>query len=518
VSKELIINVHPAGAVDIALLIDKKLIELHHEKSENNFAVGDIYLGTVSKLMPGLNAAFIDVGHERDAFLHYLDLGPQVKSLHKFTKQILSDQNFNAWPKLKDKESDIVKSGKIIDVLTRNQRVIVQVAKEPISNKGPRLTSELSLAGRFVVLIPFSEGISLSKKIVKNEERTRLKKLVNDIKPRNFGVIVRTVAENKSISEIENDLKELIRKWESLVNQLRTATPPFRLHGEGERLFTLVRDILNSEFTAIHINDQNLYQEIKSYIFTKAPELEKIVKLYQGKQDIFQNFGVDKQIKSSFGQQVNFLGGCYLIVQHTEALHVIDVNSGNTSSKEVSQEESALKVNLEAASEIARQLRLRDMGGIIVVDFIDQKLASNKKLVYEKLKDAMKSDRAKHKVLPMSQFGLIQITRQRVRPELSVITTEKCPTCKGTGEITASVALLEEIEQKIRYLFHNLNHTQIMLEVHPYVAAFIKRGLFKSIRWSWLYKYKRWVGIKAASTMQFTQYRFLNKNNEEIIL
>jgi len=275
VSKELIINVHAAGAVDIALLIDKKLIELHHEKSENNYAVGDIYLGTVSKLMPGLNAAFIDVGHERDAFLHYLDLGPQVKSLHKFTKQILTDKNFTPWPRIKDKESDIVKSGKVMDVLTRNQRVIVQVAKEPISNKGPRLTSELSLAGRFVVLIPFSEGISLSKKIVKNEERTRLKKLVNDIKPKNFGVIVRTVAENKSISEIENDLKELLRKWESLVNQLRTATPPFRLHGEGERLFTLVRDILNSDFTAIHINEQNLYQEIKSYISNKAPRTRK---------------------------------------------------------------------------------------------------------------------------------------------------------------------------------------------------------------------------------------------------
>lgn len=517
-SKELIINVHATGAVDIALLIDKKLVELHHEKSDNNYLVGDIYLGTVSKLMPGLNAAFIDVGHEKDAFLHYLDLGPQVKTQHKFTRQVLADKNFNVWPRHKDKEPDIEKSGKISEVLQRNQQIVVQVAKEPISNKGPRLTSELSLAGRFVVLIPFSEGISLSKKIVKTEERNRLKKLVNDLKPKNFGVIVRTVAENKEQSEIESDLKELLNKWEALVNQLRTATPPYKLHGEGDRVFTLIRDILNDEFTAIHVNDNALYQQTKSYITQKAPELEKIVKHYQGKSDIFQHFGVDKQIKSSFGQQVNFMGGCYLIIQHTEALHVIDVNSGNTASKEVNQEESALKVNLEAATEIARQLRLRDMGGIIVVDFIDQKLASNKKLVYEKLKEAMKTDRAKHKVLPMSQFGLIQITRQRVRPQLLVNTTEKCPTCKGTGEITSSVALLEEIEQKLKYLFHNLNQKKVTLEVHPYLAAYIKRGFLKSLRISWMLKYRRFVSVKSSSNLQFAEYKFLNSAKEEIIL
>jgi len=516
VSQELVIHVHPSGGVEIALLRDRKLIELQYEKADNNYAVGDIYLGTVNKLMPGLNAAFIDVGYERDAFLHYLDLGPQAKSLHKFTNLVMNNEKTLVWPKKRDNESDIEKSGKVGQLLSRHQRVVVQVSKEPISNKGPRLTSELSLAGRYVVLIPFNEGVSISKKVVKIEERNRLKKLVQAIKPENFGVIVRTVAENKAGEDLEADLKELMAKWEDLVLQLRQANPPQKLLGERDRSFTLIRDILNEDFVGCHVNDNYLYNEIKAYVKHKAPHLEKIVKLYNGKSTIFEHFGVDKQIKTSFGQQVNFLGGCYLIVQHTEALHVIDVNSGNTAGKEINQEENALKVNMEAAEEIARQLRLRDMGGIIVVDFIDQKSAGNKKLIYEKLKEAMKSDRAKHKILPMSPFGLIQITRQRVRPEMAISTNEKCPTCKGTGEIGSSVVILDEIENRLKYLIQNLNMRKFSVELHPYLAAYVTKGYYKSIRFGWLWKYKRFVSVKAVPTLQFGEYRFINSHGEEI--
>jgi ribonuclease G len=518
VSQELVIQVHPGGGVDIVLLRNKKIIELHQEKADNNYAVGDIYLGTVNKLMPGLNAAFIDVGFDKDAFLHYLDLGPQVKSLHKFTNQVLNNPQFSPWPTKKDNESDIEKTGKATQVLNRGQRVVVQVTKEPISNKGPRLTSELSLAGRYVVLIPFNEGVSISKKIVKNDERTRLKKMVHAIKPENFGVIIRTVAEGKPIDDLEADLKELIGKWEDMVKQLKTATPPQKLLGESDRTFTLIRDILNDDFIACYVNDTYLYNEIKSYVKHKAPQLEKIVKHYNGKMPIFEHFGIDKQLKTSFGQQVNFMGGCYLIIQHTEALHVIDVNSGNISGKEINQEENALKVNMEAAEEIARQLRLRDMGGIIVVDFIDQKTAGNRKLIYEKLKEAMQSDRAKHKILPMSQFGLIQITRQRVRPEMAVATTEKCPTCKGTGEIGSSEVILDEIENRLKYLVQNLNMRNITLELHPYLAAYVTQGLLNSIRIGWLKKYKRYIKVRAVQSLQFGEYRFINELGEEVKL
>lgn len=515
-NSELVINCHPSGGIEIALLRDKKLIEIHHEKADNNFAVGDVYLGSVNKIMPGLNAAFIDVGHERDAFLHYLDLGPQIKSLMKFVKMLRSDRSQSVWPLKENNELDIDKTGKIGTLMSRFQQVVVQVSKEPISNKGPRLTSQISLAGRFVVLMPFDEGVSISKKIVKQDERLRLKKLVQSIKPQNFGVIVRTVAEDQSVEELHKDLQDLTSKWEQLCEQLKTAEPKQKILGESDRTLTLVRDLLNDDFSGIHINNQVLFNEIKSYVKTKAPELEKIVKLYSGKAPIFEHLGVDKQIKASFGKEVNFLGGCYLIIEHTEALHVIDVNSGSTSGKEINQEENALRVNLEAATEIARQLRLRDMGGIIVIDFIDLKTPGNRKKVYEKLKEEMSTDRAKHKILPMSPFGLMQITRQRVRPQMKIVVTEKCPTCKGTGEISSSVVLMDEIDNQLKYLIHNMNMKGISIHVHPYIAAFLTKGYFKSKRFEWFFKYKRFIKVVPVNSFQFGEYKFFNAAGEEI--
>lgn len=515
-SSELVVNCHPNGGVEIALLRDRKIIELHHEHAENNYAVGDIYLGSVNKLMPGLNAAFIDVGHEKDAFLHYLDLGPQVKSLSKFVKNIRANTKLEPWPKQSDNEPDIEKTGKIGQVLSRFQQVVVQVSKEPISNKGPRLTSELSLAGRFVVLMPFDDTVSISKKIVKTEERARLKKMVHTIKPKNFGVIIRTVAENQPIEDIEKDLKDLIARWETMCEQLKVAVPPQKILGESDRTLTLIRDLVNDEFSHIYVNSEYLFAQVKEYVKAKSPQLEKIVKLYQGKTPIFEHFGIDKQIKASFGKEVNFIGGSYLIIEHTEALHVIDVNSGSIAGKEINQEENALKVNLEAAKEIARQLRLRDMGGIIVVDFIDQKSPGNRKQVYERLKEEMKSDRARHKILPMSPFGLVQITRQRVRPEMNIVTTEKCPTCKGTGEITSSIVITEEIENTLRYFIQNMNMSSITLEVHPYIAAYLKQGFLSSTRVKWFLKYRKFVKIKTVNALHFGEYRFLNAAGEEI--
>ncbi|MFN7312698.1 MAG: Rne/Rng family ribonuclease [Bacteroidota bacterium] len=514
---ELVINCHPSGGVEIALLRDKKLIELHHEQADNNFAVGDIYLGTVNKIMPGLNAAFIDVGHERDAFLHYLDLGPQIKSQLKFIKTLRSNHQASPWPDIKLNEPDIEKTGKINQVLQRMQQVVVQVTKEPISNKGPRLTSQLSLAGRYVVLMPFDTTVSISKKIVKQEERSRLKKMVYNIKPDNFGVIVRTVAEGQNIEEIEADLRDLLKRWEDMCHQIKTAVTGQRVLGESERTLTLVRDLLNENFTGIYVNDNYLYNALRTYTDKKAPELSKIIKLYQGKLPIFEQYGVDKQIKTSFGKEVNFMGGSYLIVEHTEALHVIDVNSGSIAGKEINQEENALQVNLEAAAEIARQLRLRDMGGIIVVDFIDQKSQSNKRQVYERLKLEMKTDRARHKILPMSPFGLVQITRQRVRPEMTVVTTEKCPTCDGTGEITNSIVIADEIENRLKYLVNNLNlKGGITIEVHPFLYAYFTKGFLGSIRFKWLFAYKRWIRVKSVTSMHFGGYRFINAQGEEI--
>ncbi|MES2382245.1 MAG: Rne/Rng family ribonuclease [Bacteroidota bacterium] len=516
-SNEIIINTDQAGNVHIALMRDKKLIELHHEKADNAFLVGDIYLGTVNKIMVGLNSAFVDVGHEKDAFLHYHDLGPQIQSLHKYTKLVRNGKQ-NSGIEDDVMEPDIEKHGKINTLLSRFQQVVVQVVKEPISNKGPRLSSEISLPGRFIVLIPFDNNISISKKIVKHDERNRLKKLMQTIKQPNFGVIIRTNAEGVSVEELQKDLEELMAKWEIVYTQLKTAKPPQKLLGESERTLTLIRDLVNEDFTGIHVNDSFLYNEIKNYVKSKSPQLEKIVKHYTNtKQSIFEHFDIDKQIKASFGKEANFMGGCYLIIEHTEAMHVIDVNSGNMSGKNEAQEENALRINLEAASEIARQLRLRDMGGIIVVDFIDQKTSGNRKLVYEKLKEEMKSDRAKHKILPMSPFGLVEITRQRVRPEMTVITTEKCPTCRGTGEIQNSVVLLDEIENQVKYLIENVRHKGFSLELNPYLVAYFTKGGLKSPRMKWFLRYKRWIKIKPVNSLSMLDYRFIDRDGEAVV-
>ncbi|MDB5012049.1 MAG: ribonuclease, Rne/Rng family [Daejeonella sp.] len=514
--KELIINSSPNG-VTIALLQDKQLVELNTEQVNNNYAVGDIYLGKIKKIMPGLNAAFVDVGYEKDAFLHYLDLGPQVQSLIKLAKIVKSggykDKLLNSF-KL---EQDISKSGKISEVLSRNMLLPVQIAKEPISTKGPRLSSDLSIAGRFVVLVPFSDIISISKKIKSNTERARLKKIVESIKPKNFGVIIRTVSEGKGVDELQKDLLDLIDKWESFSKRLPVTEPSKKILGEMGRTSTILRDILNADFTNIHVGDPALYEEIKSYVHEISPELEKIVKQYKNREPIFEHFGIEKQIKSAFGRTVNLPGGAYLVIEHTEALHVIDVNSGNRTASPENQDQNALMVNMEAAKEIARQLRLRDMGGIVVIDFIDMHKPQNRKELFDYLRDQMLLDRAKHTILPPSKFGLVQITRQRVRPEMNIITNEKCPACDGTGEIKASIILMDDIENNLNYILKEQNEKNITLCVHPYIEAYIKKG-FISKQMKWFFDFSKWVKVKPVSSYYLTEFHFLNSKEEEIKL
>jgi ribonuclease G len=513
-NKELVINA-TSSEVTLALLENKRLIELNRDEGDSNFSVGDFYLGRVKKIMPGLNAAFVDIGYEKDAFLHYLDLGPQFRSLSKFVKGSINNTQPKPFLNGFNFEKDINKNGQITKVLAANQHVLVQVVKEPISTKGPRISCELSLAGRFLVLIPFSDKISISQKIGSAEERNRLKRLIHSIKPKNFGVIIRTVAENKKVVELDADLKDLVNRWAYTHKKLRNSKPPIRILGELNRTSTMLRDMLNSTFNAITVNDIDFAKEIKAYIKTIAPEQEKIVKHYNGKEPIFEKFGVEKQIKSLFGKYVTMKSRAYLVIEHTEALHVIDVNSGSRSNSKDDQETNALSVNLDAAEEIAQQLQLRDMGGIIVVDFIDLYQSENRKKLYEKLKDAMSKDRAKHKILPPSRFGLIQITRQRVRPEMNIITVEQCPSCKGTGEIQASVLLVDDIENNLSYFLKEQNEAGITLRVHPFIEAYLTKGMLSQKR-KWLLKYKKPIRVVADTSYHFLEIRYFNKEDEEI--
>ncbi|GAA0892176.1 Rne/Rng family ribonuclease [Fulvivirga kasyanovii] len=513
-SNELIINSTQNGC-RIALLKDKSLVEFHHDEDGNQFTVGDIYLGTVRKVVQGLNAAFIDIGYEKDAFLHYLDLGPKFSSLQDFTKRALSKKNTSSKLEKFGLKPDIDKHGKITNVLSRNQQILVQVVKEPISTKGPRLSCELSLAGRYLVLVPFSNTVNVSKKISSSDERKRLVRLVSSIKPENFGVIIRTVAQGKDVRELDSDLRHLLDIWHQGAKTLKTAKPREKVIGEMSKASSILRDVLNESFDNIHIDDKEIYDEVRTYIKTIAPDKEKIVKLYNGKAKIFENFGIEKQIKSAFGQSVSLKGGGYLIIEHTEALHVIDVNSGNKSNREEDQEATALSVNIEAAKEIARQLRLRDMGGIIVVDFIDMKRAENKKTIYKVIKDEMSADRSKFTVLPLSKFGLMQITRQRVRPEMNITTKEVCPTCQGTGKISASILVSDLIERSVDHLMTKQNDKDITVVVHPFIYAYFTKGTM-SRRLKWFLKYFKWIKMVQDSSLAITEYKFLNKFGEEI--
>ena len=513
-NKELIVNAGQSE-IDIALLEDKTLVELHKEKSNAGFAVGDIYLGKVRKIMPGLNAAFVDVGYEKDAFLHYLDLGPQVLSLNKLTRLVIQGRYKSTSLANFKTEKDIEKTGKITSVLNAGQQIMVQVAKEPISTKGPRISSELSFAGRYLVLVPFSKRISLSQKIKSIDERNRLKRLIQSIKPTNFGVIIRTVAEHKKVADLDNDLKTLVIKWENSIRRLIKAQAPQKILSEIDRTSAILRDVLSKSFNNIFVNDQTLFEDTKTYIKSIAPDKANIVKLYKGKTPIFENFGIDKQIKNSFGKIVTIRSGIYLIIEHTEALHVIDINSGHRVNKGSSQEENALTVNLEAAVELARQLRLRDMGGIIVIDFIDMKVALNRRKLFQKLKEEMLKDRARHTILPPSKFGLVQITRQRVRPEMNVEIVEKCPVCDGSGEIKPSILFIDELENNLRYLIHDQNERNLTITLHPYLYAYLTKGTF-SQRFKWFTKYKRWIKLKPMSSYHFFEYHFFNKNDDEI--
>ncbi len=515
-SNELIIN-STQDESRIALLKDKKLVEFHQEKDETKFTVGDIYLGTVQKVVQGLNAAFVDIGYEKDAFLHYLDLGPQIQSLNKFVKSNLGSNNPN--PKLSTFkiEPDINKLGKIGQVLTRHQKILVQVVKEPISTKGPRLSCELSIPGRYLVLVPFSDTVNVSKKIGSSEERKRLVRLITSIKPKNFGIIIRTVAQNKDVAELDRDLRNIVSIWEKGVARLTDVQPRDKVIGEMNRANSILRDMLNEGFDNIHVDDKELHDEIRDYIRTIAPSKEKILKLYTGKAKIFEAFNIEKQLKSLFGQSVSVAGGGYLIIEHTEALHVIDVNSGNKSNAQDDQENTALHVNLDAAREIARQLRVRDMGGIIVVDFIDMKRAENKKKLFDKMKEEMKDDRSKFTILPLSKFGLMQITRQRVRPELNIKTREVCPSCNGSGKISASIMITDEIEKNVDHLLKNQNETDLTLALHPYLYAFFRNGMI-SRQVKWLFKYHKWVTLVEDSSLALTEFTFVNKGGEVIEL
>ena len=513
--KELIINSSPTQ-VEIALMENGKLVELHHQKTNNNFTVGDIFLGRIKRLMPGLNAAFVDIGHKKDAFLHYTDLGPKLRSLLKYTDfTVKGKAPSHSLDKFK-LEPEIIKTGKIDQVLNKRDNILVQVLKEPIGTKGPRLSCEITIPGRFLVLTPFVDVIAVSKKIGNSEERKRLKMLIESIKPKNFGVIVRTAAEGKKVQDLHEELKLMMDKWENIYNQLQGSQPPMKLLSELDKTSSILRDILNDSFNSIVVNDKEMYGNIKTYMGTFAPDKVGIVNMHKSRKPIFDDHGVTKQIKSSFGKTATMNSGAYLVIEHTEAMHVIDVNSGHKMSSS-DQEAAVMSVNMESAEEIARQMRLRDIGGIIIVDFIDMRNKDNKQKLVTAMRQFMKKDRAQHTILPLSKFGLMQITRQRVRPEVKINTAEVCPSCKGSGKINPSILLTDELERDLKHILQSRPKSKLQLTCHPYIEAFLKKGI-PSIQMRWYMKFYKWIKIRANADYSMTAYKFFDGNEDEIRL
>ncbi len=513
-NRELVINVTPTE-ISIALCEDKVLVELNKEQSQSGFAVGDIYLGKVRKIMPGLNAAFVNIGHERDAFLHYLDLGNHFEYLDKVVSSHQPSKRGVKVESLKMGES-LERNGKLASHLNVGQMVMVQITKEAISTKGPRLTSEISLAGRNVVLVPFSNKVYLSQKIRSAEDKKRLRRIASSILPKNFGVIIRTAAVSAKDEDIEQDISQLLEKWAEILRNVRKNSTPALLMSEMSRANAIIRDTLNGSFKQIVVDDEAMYSNIRNYIKHIEPEQEKIVKLYKGSVPIFDNFDISKQIKSLFAKYVSLRRGAYLIIEQTEAMNVIDVNSGNRTKAEDNQEQTALDVNLAAAVEVARQLRLRDMGGIVIVDFIDLHKAPNRQLLFDEMVKLMSTDKAKHTVLPLSKFGLMQITRQRVRPVPIENIEDVCPTCHGTGKVQPTVLLDKSIENQISFLSIDRKMKFINIRVSHFIAAYLTRGLF-SIRRRWAWKHKCTIKITPDQSMGILDVGYFDKKGKRLI-
>ena len=503
--RDLIIHKNAKG-VQIALLEDRRLVELHVDDNTETFSTGNIYLGKVKKLNPGLRAGFVNVGHPKEAFLHYTDLNPNIRSILKFTRSSVSGRQN---PDLKNfkREKLIDKDGKIDDVLKRGDTILTQVLKEPISTKGPRLSCEIALPGRFVVLSPFGNSVGISKKISDRDERKRLQRVLESVRPKNFGVVARTNAIGKNTADIHSDISNLIDKWRGITEAMKNAQAPKLLMAEIDKSLTIVRDMMNDSFSSICTDDIGLYRELIEFIEKFAPEKKSIIKHYKSKKPLFEAYNVNRQIKSAFGKTVTMRSGAYLVIEHTEAMHVVDVNSGPKINRTQNQDDNAFRVNKEAASEIARQLRLRNIGGIIVIDFIDMRAAKYRSELWRHMQSEMKDDKAKHSILPISKFGLMEITRQRSSSELNIDTTERLP--KDNGRIESCLLLIDEIKRHLDKTLSNGKHGKFIY-VHPFVEAYLKRGL-KSHQNMWSLQHKTMFNIIGDSSYSLTDWAIHDK-------
>jgi len=539
--KEIIIN-STANEIRIAITEDGQLAELFVETPEKERMVGDIYVGKVARVMPGIRAAFIDIGHKQDAFLHFSDIGSSLAE----HAHLLSDEDSDVDTE-EDGETDIaepvhVKAGHgaapqeavvpppslpgkydggrrtnakpETPQLTKGQEVIVQVTKEPVANKGVRVTTEVSLPGRFLVLLPFDAHIGVSKKISNFREKRRLRRIVRDILPPGFGAIIRTVAVDKDEATLRQDLESLVATWREIEKMVKTEEAPALLYKDMATTSHVIRDLFTENVDRVVVDHKRLFKEIRAYVKWVSPSLVDRIELYRGKEPIFDVYGIEKQIATALSRKVWLKSGGYLIIEQTEAMVVIDVNSGRYAPRR-DQEQNSLRTNLEAAREVARQLRLRDIGGIIVVDFIDLQEETNRKKVYDELRKEFRKDRAKITAFPMTELGIVQITRQRVRQSILHSFSEPCPVCGGAGMVQSKSSIVNHIERWIRRFKSESHGVRLRLRVHPSIATYLREGTISRLARMQM-KFFVLIKLEEDAKLSIDEFRFLSADDTDI--
>ncbi len=495
--KEIIIN-STSSQNRVAITEDGKMVDFFVDHPEKRRMVGNIYFGKVARVLPGIRAAFIDIGMKHDAFLHFSDIGDTLPDMlgifedHEDSDFDDEEDEFRDKSRKKSENTSKVEVERQIPKLHKGQEMLVQIIKEPVKDKGVRVTSSVSIPGRFCVLLPFDNKIGVSKKIGDYRERRRLRKLAREIIPSNCGLIIRTAAKEQSEETLAGDLKYLVDAWEKIQHKIKHSSPPALVYSDLSTTSSVIRDMFTPEVSKIFIDNKKLYKEIRNYVHFIQPELANKVELYKSATSIFDAFKIEEQIKALMGRRVHMPSGGHIVIEHTEAMTVIDVNSGRYAAKK-DQELNSLKTDLEAAREIVRQLRLRDIGGLIVVDFIDLEDEKNRKKIYDELKKEFKKDRAKVAMLAMTDFGLMQITRERIRENLSQSMHEVCPYCGGSGMLTKKSNMIHDIEEWLRRYKNEGKTRSLILKVHPSLGLILKEGVISTLR---KLEFRYWVKIK----------------------
>ncbi len=521
--KEIIIN-SSTTQTRVAITEDGNLVDFFVDYPENRRMVGDIYLGKVARVLPGIKAAFVDIGMKHDAFLHFSDIGARTQ---QFQDMLGDDSDVD--------EDDDEENGKdngrnggnhhnsrnqrdshdhpVIPKLHKGEDILIQITKEPVNNKGVRVTSSVSLPGRFCVLLPFDNKIGVSKKISDFKERRRLRHISRGILPKKFGLIIRTVAKYQTEEALKDDLNALLKTWEQIENTVKGEKPPALIHQDLNTTSSVIRDLFSSDISKVFIDSKKLYKQIKNYVQVVQPGLADKIEWFKSSNSIFDAFKIEEQIKTLMGRRVPLHSGGYLIIEHTEAMVVIDVNSGRYA-KSKEQELNSLKTDLEAAREISRQLKLRDIGGIIVIDFIDLEDEKNRKKIYDELRKEFRRDRAKVSVLPMSDFGLVQITRQRIRQNIMQAMKEVCPYCLGTGLLTKHSHLVYDLEEWLKKFRRSSKERGVMVKCHPTLAAKLNEEKYKTFVRLQL-KYMVRIKITEDQNMPLGQFKYFSLKTQK---